>query len=85
MMTRVHNFGAGPCTLPVSVLEAVRDEFLDFEGIGMSIIEDSHRAPPTTPYTTMPWRAFGPWPACLMTSRFFFCRAGRPSSSPRCL
>ncbi len=45
MMTRVHNFGAGPCTLPVSVLEAVRDEFLDFEGIGMSIIEDSHRAP----------------------------------------
>ncbi len=44
-MTRVHNFGAGPCTLPVSVLEEVRDEFLDFEGIGMSIIEDSHRAP----------------------------------------
>ncbi|MBI00201.1 MAG: 3-phosphoserine/phosphohydroxythreonine aminotransferase [Acidimicrobiaceae bacterium] len=40
---RVHNFCAGPCTLPVSVLEEVRDEFLDFGGTGMSIIESSHR------------------------------------------
>ena len=39
MTTRIHNFGAGPCTLPVSVLEEVRDEFLDFEGIGMSFLE----------------------------------------------
>jgi phosphoserine aminotransferase len=43
--TRVHNFCAGPCTLPVSVLEEVRDELLDFDGTGMSIIEASHRAP----------------------------------------
>ncbi|MDG2907530.1 MAG: 3-phosphoserine/phosphohydroxythreonine transaminase [Acidimicrobiales bacterium] len=42
---RVHNFCAGPCTLPVSILEEVRDEFLDFDGIGMSLLEDSHRAP----------------------------------------
>lgn len=42
--TRVHNFCAGPCTLPVSVLEEVRDELLDFDGTGMSIIEASHRA-----------------------------------------
>ena len=41
--TRVHNFCAGPCTLPVPVLEEVRDEFLDFDGTGMSIIEASHR------------------------------------------
>ncbi|HCV36278.1 MAG TPA: phosphoserine aminotransferase, partial [Acidimicrobiaceae bacterium] len=38
---RVHNFCAGPCTLPVSVLEEVRDELLDFDGTGMSIIEAS--------------------------------------------
>ena len=43
--TRVHNFCAGPCTLPVSVLEEVRDELLDFDGTGMSIIEASHRTP----------------------------------------
>ncbi len=42
---RVHNFCAGPCTLPVSVLEEVRDEMLNFGGTGMSIIESSHRAP----------------------------------------
>ncbi len=42
--SRVHNFCAGPCTLPVPVLEEVRDELLDFDGTGMSIIEASHRA-----------------------------------------
>ena len=42
--SRVHNFCAGPCTLPVPVLEEVRDELLDFDGTGMSIIEGSHRA-----------------------------------------
>ena len=45
MPARVHNFCAGPCTLPMPVLEEVRDEFLDFDGTGMSIIETSHRAP----------------------------------------
>jgi phosphoserine aminotransferase len=42
---RVHNFCAGPCTLPVSVLEEVRSELLDFRGSGMSVIEMSHRSP----------------------------------------
>jgi phosphoserine aminotransferase len=42
---RVHNFCAGPCTLPVSVLEEVRDELVDFRGSGMSVIEMSHRSP----------------------------------------
>lgn len=41
---RVHNFSPGPCTLPVDVLEEARDEFLDFAGTGMSIIEMSHRS-----------------------------------------
>ncbi|HEV2951355.1 MAG TPA: aminotransferase class V-fold PLP-dependent enzyme, partial [Actinomycetota bacterium] len=41
---RVHNFCAGPCTLPVSVLEEVQSELLDFHGSGMSVIEMSHRS-----------------------------------------
>jgi phosphoserine aminotransferase len=41
---RVHNFGAGPCTLPLSALEEAREEFLDFAGSGMSVIELSHRS-----------------------------------------
>jgi phosphoserine aminotransferase len=42
---RVFNFCAGPCTLPLTVLEEVRDELVDFRGSGMSVIEMSHRSP----------------------------------------
>jgi phosphoserine aminotransferase len=42
---RAHNFGAGPGTLPVSVLEKIRDELLDYRGTGMSVMEMSHRSP----------------------------------------
>ena len=44
-MTRVRNFCAGPCTLPVEVLTEAQEELLDFEGTGMSVIEMSHRSP----------------------------------------
>lgn len=44
MPNRVHNFCAGPCTLPLSVLEEARDEFVDYHDEGMSLIEMSHRA-----------------------------------------
>jgi phosphoserine aminotransferase len=42
---RVHNFGPGPSTLPLTVLEPVQSELLDFHGSGMSILESSHRGP----------------------------------------
>jgi phosphoserine aminotransferase len=41
----VRNFCAGPCTLPTEVLAEVRDELLDFEDSGMSLVEMSHRSP----------------------------------------
>jgi phosphoserine aminotransferase len=44
MSKQVFNFGAGPAMLPVPVMERIRDEFLDFQGLGVSIIEVSHRA-----------------------------------------
>ena len=44
MTKRVHNFCAGPCTLPLSVLEEARDEFVNYQDQGMSLIEMSHRA-----------------------------------------
>jgi phosphoserine aminotransferase len=43
-MSRVYNFNPGPATLPLEVLEEVRDELLDYRGTGMSIMESSHRA-----------------------------------------
>jgi phosphoserine aminotransferase len=45
-MSRVFNFSAGPATLPVEVLEQVRDELLDWRGTGMSVMEMSHRDKP---------------------------------------
>lgn len=42
-MSRIYNFSAGPATLPVEVLEQVRDEMLDWQGAGMSVMEMSHR------------------------------------------
>lgn len=44
MQTRLHNFCAGPCTLPLSVLQQAQEELLDFQGIGASIMEISHRS-----------------------------------------
>lgn len=41
---RAHNFGAGPCTLPLEVLEEAQAEFTDFAGSGMSLVELSHRS-----------------------------------------
>jgi phosphoserine aminotransferase len=43
MSKRVFNFGAGPCTLPLSALEEAQQEFTDYMGSGMSVIEMSHR------------------------------------------
>ena len=43
MTHRVYNFSAGPSTLPLPILEQVRDELVDYQGSGMSLIEMSHR------------------------------------------
>ena len=43
MTHRKHNFSAGPCTLPLEVLEEAQAEFVDYQGAGMSLIEMSHR------------------------------------------
>ena len=42
-MHRVYNFAAGPGILPVSVLEEVSHELVDYKGEGMSVLEMSHR------------------------------------------
>ena len=40
----VYNFSPGPAMLPREVMEQVREEFLDWRGLGMSIAEMSHRS-----------------------------------------
>ena len=41
---RIHNFNPGPAALPLPVLEEIQENFLDFGGSGMSIMEISHRS-----------------------------------------
>ncbi|MBL8032958.1 MAG: aminotransferase class V-fold PLP-dependent enzyme, partial [Leptospiraceae bacterium] len=41
---RIHNFSAGPAAIPLPVLKKAQDEFLNFQGTGMSIMEMSHRS-----------------------------------------
>jgi len=44
MVKRAYNFYAGPATLPLAVLEKAKEELLDYRGIGMSVMEISHRS-----------------------------------------
>jgi phosphoserine aminotransferase len=68
MGKRVHNFNPGPAALPLPVLEEIRDEFLDFRGTGMSVIEVSHRS-----------KQFASWVMIFTSSS---SREGRAFSSP---
>lgn len=43
-MKRAYNFNAGPAALPLEVLQRAQEEIVDFKGIGMSIMEISHRS-----------------------------------------
>jgi phosphoserine aminotransferase len=42
-MKRVINYSAGPAAIPLEVLEQARDEMLDWQGTGCSVMEVSHR------------------------------------------
>ncbi|WP_154052365.1 3-phosphoserine/phosphohydroxythreonine transaminase [Olsenella uli] len=43
-MGRVYNFSAGPAAMPESVLKEAASELLDYHGLGMSVLEMSHRS-----------------------------------------
>ena len=42
-MSRKYNFSAGPAMIPLEVLEQARDELVDWNDSGMSVMEMSHR------------------------------------------
>ncbi|QKT04778.1 3-phosphoserine/phosphohydroxythreonine transaminase [Ectothiorhodospiraceae bacterium 2226] len=42
-MSRVFNFSAGPAVLPEEVLAQAREDLVDWQGSGMSVMEMSHR------------------------------------------
>ncbi|CAI9534452.1 unnamed protein product [Staurois parvus] len=44
IIPQVLNFGAGPAKLPPSVLLEAQKEFVDYKGLGISVLEMSHRS-----------------------------------------
>ena len=44
MTQRIHNFSAGPAVLPLAVLEEAQRDMLSLPGVGMSLMEISHRS-----------------------------------------
>jgi phosphoserine aminotransferase len=43
---RIFNFSAGPAVLPLSVLEEAQRDLMSLPGVGMSVLEISHRSKP---------------------------------------
>ena len=41
---KTHNFSAGPCILPQEVMKKASEAVIDLDGIGLSLIEISHRS-----------------------------------------
>src|SRR5438034_9348584 len=44
MTERIFNFSAGPAVLPLPVLEEAQRELISLPGVGMSVMEISHRS-----------------------------------------
>lgn len=45
-MERIYNFSAGPSMMPLEVLEEIKNDMLNYKGIGYSILEMNHRTQP---------------------------------------
>ena len=43
-MTKPWNYAAGPCMLPPEVMEHAQQEFTSFNGMGVGVVELSHRS-----------------------------------------
>ncbi len=43
-MAQVYNFSSGPAMLPADVLRVAQEELRDWQGLGTSVMEISHRS-----------------------------------------
>lgn len=43
-MDRVYNFSAGPSMMPLPVLESIQKDLVNYKGMGLSVMEMSHRS-----------------------------------------
>ena len=83
--TRIFNFSAGPAVLPLPVLEEIQRDLVALPGVGMSILEISHRS---KTFEAHSWRRPKPTSATLAgiprTTRCCFSRVAPACSSRWC-
>ena len=80
-MAKKYNFYAGPAILPQEVMKKAQDELLDFNGIGLSIMEISHRSKDFEAVINTAEAKIRSCSACRRTTRSCSCRAAPACSS----
>ena len=81
---RVHNFAAGPAVLPVPVLEEIQRDLIALPGVGMSILEISHRSKTFEAILARAEADIRTLAGIPSNYRCCFCRAARARSSRWC-
>jgi phosphoserine aminotransferase len=81
MTERIYNFSAGPAVLPLEVLQQAQSEMTSLNGIGMSVMEVSHRSKHFAPFSKRRKAASASFCAFPTTIKFFFCKAARVCNS----
>ena len=84
MSHKIYNFSAGPAIMPRPVLEQAQNEIMSINGIGMSVMEVSHRSKYFEPVLAAAEGGCENCSRCLIITASFFCRAGRRCSSRWC-
>lgn len=81
-----HNFSAGPSILPRVAIENAAKAILDFDGIGLSLLEISHRSADFEAVNNEAEALFRELlPRCPTTIKYCFWAAAPVPSFSRCL
>lgn len=73
-MTRFANFCAGPASMPTAVLERAQAEMLDWQGLGTSVMEISHRSTDYIEMAQKPRRIYASSWVSAMSTLCCFCK-----------
>jgi phosphoserine aminotransferase len=83
-VNRIFNFAAGPAVLPLPVLEEIQRDLVSLPGVGMSILEISHRSDTFEAVLAKAEPTSAPSATSRPTTRCCSCRAARARSSRWC-
>ncbi len=75
-MERVHNFNAGPAVLPEEVLREAQADLVNYKGMGLSVMEMSHRSKSLKPLSMKPEMPQNGFMVLVMTGDVLFLHGG---------